>query len=162
MRSSHISVVLATLLLGGVAGCADNDQLSAPPPASARATSAPVPSATATPAPADKVFPLTVTRRGGFAGVDDRAEITADGSAVVTVRGRPPVQTSLPAGTMTELRRLVTAPGFTDRATPSGTEPVCNDGYEYEVTTPSASISAQGCDAPPAQVAAIVAMVFKA
>ncbi|MEU4243927.1 hypothetical protein [Actinoplanes sp. NPDC026619] len=149
MRKSHLSVVLAALLLGGVAGCAGNEQPAAP----AQSASAAAP-----------MFPLTITRRGGFAGVDDRAEITADGATVVTRRGKPPVRGSLPADAMADLRQLLTAPAFTGRPTPTDSSPVCADGYEYEVTSPSATTSVHVCgvpeDAAPARMVAIAATLF--
>ncbi|MFD0521989.1 hypothetical protein [Paractinoplanes durhamensis] len=139
-----MSVVLAALLLGGVAGCATNEQPAAPAPAAS---------------PAIPMFPVTITRRGGFAGVDDRAQITADGSTVVTHRGKPPVRGSLPAGTMADLRQLLIAPDFT-----TDSPPVCADGYEYEVISASATTSIQVCGAPdsaePARMVAIGATLF--
>ena len=129
------------VLVGGVAGCGDTDRPSAP------GASTPV-TTTAAPAPADNAFPLTVTRRGGFAGVDDRIRIAADGSAVVTRRGQTPVPATVPDSTMVELRGLLTDPAFAGRATPPSTPAVCNDGYEYAITSPSVSVSVPGCDSP--------------
>ncbi|GAA3344974.1 hypothetical protein GCM10020358_50290 [Amorphoplanes nipponensis] len=159
MRQPPTFVVLAAaLLVCGATGCSDTAEPSSPPPVSAPgsapagsapATSvpsspAPVPSGTGTTtAAAAKVFPLIVTRRGGFAGVDDRASITADGSVVVTMQGRPPVRSSLPAATMAELRRLLTAPDLTGPASPA----VCNDGFEYEFVGPSVNAKVQDCGA---------------
>lgn len=174
MRKTPLSLVMAALLIGGVAGCGGADQPSVPPSASVPAPpsvptpagSAPAPttstatvSSAATPSVTPstttgtvgtgEAFPLTVSRRGGFAGVDDSVRITADGKAVVTRRGRPPVRTTLSAGTVAELRRLVTTPGLTGRApTRSGPSSVCNDAYEYEIVSPSATTSVRGCGTP--------------
>jgi hypothetical protein len=145
VRKPPICAILAALLLSGIAGCADSPSRTQ----TSYATSAP---------PAD-AFPLTVTRRGGFAGVDDSARITADGSAVVTHRGRSPVQTSLPAGTMAELGRLLATPG---RATASAAPSTCDDGYEYEIVSPSASMAVHGCDIPQDRLVAIAELLFKA
>ena len=142
MRSFSISVVLTTVLLTGVTGCASDDPAAAPAPAASGN---------------DQAFPLTVTRTGGFAGVDDRAEIAADGSAVVTMRGRPAVRTTLPAGAMAELRARVTAPDFAGRQSPSG---VCNDGLAYEFVSPSASKSLSGCETSEDRTVAVVAPLF--
>lgn len=171
VRKSHTSVVLAAVLLTGLAGCQGDDRASASPspalstspaasapvspsipaPAastSAPASSAPAPSATGKPpAPSDKAFPFAVTRRGGFAGVDDHATIAADGSAVITRQGKPAVRTSLPAGTMAELGRLLTTPELTGKATPTGGA-VCNDGFEYELVSPSSTTLVVDCGAP--------------
>ncbi|MEV6600023.1 hypothetical protein AB0M36_24675 [Actinoplanes sp. NPDC051346] len=155
VRTSRTSVVLTTLLLLGVAGCAENGAASAgasptptaaAPTSPAKASAIPTTSAAPDPAPAEKLFPLAVHRRGGFAGVDDRASIAADGSVVVTRRGRAAVRTSLPATTMTQLRRLLAAPDL--RGTPSDAPAVCNDGYEYEFTSPSATLLVHDCDVP--------------
>ena len=184
MRKLPLSVVLAAMLLTGVAGCKDDQQASAPAPASpaaaasaaasvpaspASSAATPEPSATeaapASPAPAGKAFPLAVTRTGGFAGVDDRATITADGTAMVTRKGGKPVRTALPEATMAELRRLLAAPDFA-RPRPADGATVCNDGYEYEFVSPSSRTVVQDCDvrqgATRDRVLAIVSGLFKA
>jgi hypothetical protein len=157
---SYTSIVLATLLLAGLAGCTGNSPEStasspaASVPASPATTSpaaSPSPSAaptaaSASPTPAS-AFPLTISRQGGFAGVDDRVEIAANGSATVTTRGRTAVKVTLPAATVDELRRLVTTPEFTGKAT-LPEEPTCNDGFEYEVTTPSSAVTVHDCGQP--------------
>jgi hypothetical protein len=169
VRNPHTVVLLtaATLLLVGVAACENNDQPSALPSASALPSSAPAasasttsapsasltPSGTATSAPSPesapaKAFPLTVTRSGGFAGVDDRVLIKADGSVVVTRQGQAPVRTTLPATTMADLRRLLTSPEFTGRTSSPDAAAVCNDGYQYEFTSPSGSATVQDCGTP--------------
>ncbi|MFF5077591.1 hypothetical protein ACFY36_11105 [Actinoplanes sp. NPDC000266] len=173
MRKPYTCLLTAALLFGGAAGCADGDRTPAPPPAqastpavSASLTSAPLTSAPATSAPAsapapppakttsrpatDKAFPLTVSRRGGLAGVDDSVRISADGSAIVTRRGRPPVTTTVPATKMAELR------GLLDRLGPAAGRParsgrpgaVCNDGFEYQITGPSIAARVDGCGTP--------------
>jgi hypothetical protein len=140
-----MSMVLASVLLAGVAGCAGNDEQPA----------APAPAASA----AAPVFPVTITRRGGFAGVDDRAQIAADGVAVVTRRGKPPVRGPVPAGTMADLRQLLTGPDFGGRPAPADSPAVCADGYAYEVAGPSASASFSGCGAPADAGAGLVAEI---
>ncbi|MFI7547020.1 hypothetical protein [Actinoplanes sp. NPDC049599] len=165
MRQPQTSILLAAVLLVGLAGCGHNDQpfglpsasaspssspagatpATSAPTASAPATSAPARTTTATPA---KAFPLTVTRRGGFAGVDDRVLITADGTAVVTRRGRPPVRSSLPTATMADLRQLLKAPELAGRAPRTEATVVCSDGYEYEIVSPTATTIVHDCDTP--------------
>jgi hypothetical protein len=39
-------------------------------------------------APQSAVFPMTITRKGGFVGYDDSVVLTADGTATITQRGR--------------------------------------------------------------------------
>jgi hypothetical protein len=174
VQKSRPTVALAAVLLLGPAGCqaggtapvgpspsapvpsavatSPSVPASAAPPSAGPATSsppgpaAPTRSATAaaTPPPAAGAFPLAVTRSGGFAGVDDHASVTADGTAVVTSRDRPAARTSLPAATVDELRRLVTSPEFAGWTPPPGA-PVCNDGFEYEWVTPSSVTRVQDC-----------------
>lgn len=152
MQKSYTPAVLAVLLLAGTAGCQHDGKASPAvpvPSVSAPSLSAPAPVATATtaasPAPVDRAFPLTVSRRGGFAGVDDRASITADGTAVVTRRGRPEVRISVPPATMDELRRLLTGPDLAGQSAPP--EPACNDGYEYELASPASTVLVHDCGA---------------
>jgi hypothetical protein len=135
VQKSLVSIVLAASLL---AGCAGNEPGSAP---SAAVTSA-APSAAAP--SAAQAFPLTVNRRGGFAGFDDRAEIAADGSVTVTRRGQSAAKVTLPAATVAELGRLVTSPEFAVEAGPSPAG-VCNDGFEYEVVSPASRLVVDDC-----------------
>ncbi|MFI7600033.1 hypothetical protein [Actinoplanes sp. NPDC049681] len=182
MRKSHTSVVLAALLLTGIAGCKDDGRTSAASPASASpsasvsapaspdasapGTSAPATSEAAAPQPsspaADPTFPLTVARRGGFAGVDERATIAADGSAMVTLQGRAPVRKAVPAATLDELRRLLNSPDFARQAKPTA---VCNDGYEYEFASRSSTKVVHDCGASQGaavdRTLAIAASLFK-
>lgn len=164
LPKSYTSIVLATLLLAGLTGCGADSPDSTPSspatagPASPSAPSGPAsPSATAPSASASAsstataassaAFPLTISRRGGFAGVDDRAEIAANGSATVTTRDRAAVKVTVPAATVDELRRLVTTPEFSGKAAlPEA--PTCNDGFEYEVATPSSTVTVHDCGQP--------------
>ncbi|GIE82452.1 hypothetical protein Aph02nite_84020 [Actinoplanes philippinensis] len=98
-------------------------------------------------APTAAAFPLVVTRRGGFAGVEDRAEIAANGSVTVTSQSRPAAKTSLPAASVAELSRLVTSKDFTGQAGRPEL-PACNDGYEYQVATPVSSVTVHDCGQP--------------
>ncbi|MDI6104237.1 hypothetical protein QLQ12_37165 [Actinoplanes sp. NEAU-A12] len=176
MQKSHTSVVLAVLLLAATAGCQSGGEASPSPSLSAPAASVPAsteagtapasPAAASSPAAsaaAEKAFPLAVSRRGGFAGVDDHVSITADGTAVVTRRGGPAVRTSLPAATMDELRLLLAAPEFAGRTTPPDA-PVCNDGFEYELVSPSSTTRVHDCGGGHGtavdRVLAIVAQLF--
>jgi hypothetical protein len=55
------------------------------------------------------------------------------------------VKVSLPAATVDELRRLVTTSAFT---APRPEVPTCNDGFEYQVATPSSSMTVHECGQP--------------
>ncbi|MEU4164561.1 hypothetical protein [Actinoplanes sp. NPDC026670] len=149
MPKSRTSIVLATLLLAGLAGCTE----AAPAPAASPAASTAVvsPSASAVVSPptpsAVSVFPVTASRQGGFAGVDDHAEIAADGSVTLTGGGKPAQKTSLPAASVAELSRLVASPEFTAASGKSGL-PACNDGFEYTIATPAATVTVHDCGQP--------------
>jgi hypothetical protein len=139
------ALLLTTLLLSG---CTGDDRSSTGNAASAAPESTTTPgSATTTGSattPATAPFPFTVNRRGGFAGVDDRAEVSADGIVVVTTRDRSVAPKSVPVATMDELRRLLTSPDFTGGAT-AATAPTCADGFEYRLVTPAASRTVHDC-----------------
>ncbi|WP_433796144.1 hypothetical protein [Actinoplanes sp. CA-252034] len=161
MQKSYTSTVLAALLLAGLAGCTSatpestpSSSATPPPvsPAPSSTTASPAPTVSTTVAspaapPAASAFPLAISRRGGFAGVEDRAEIAANGSVVVTSRDRPPAKTSLPAATVAELSRLVTSTEFTGQAGKPEL-PTCNDGYEYEVAAPGWTVTVHDCGQP--------------
>ncbi|MEU8665252.1 hypothetical protein, partial [Actinoplanes philippinensis] len=165
MPKSYHSTVLAVLMLAGLAGCTGETPESTPSaPVTSSATPPPVsaapspaapsasppapPTATSSAAPpAAAAFPLAISRRGGFAGVEDRAEIAANGTVTVTSRGRPAARTTLPAATVAELSRLVTSTEFTGQAgRPEA--PTCNDGYEYEVAGPAWTVTVHDCGQP--------------
>jgi hypothetical protein len=149
LPKSCTSIVLAALLLAGLAGC--TEQTPSPAPSSAAPTTAAQPSATAPVSPptpsAVPVFPVTASRQGGFAGVDDHAEIAADGSVALTGGGKPAQKTSLPAASVAELSRLVASPEFTAASGKSGL-PACNDGFEYTIATPAATVTVHDCGQP--------------
>ncbi|GIE29359.1 hypothetical protein Ait01nite_024040 [Actinoplanes italicus] len=141
MPRYRAALLLATLLLSG---CTADDRSPAGNAASAgTTTSAAAESATTTPATAAP-FPYTVSRRGGFAGVDDRAQVSADGTAVVTTGNGSAAAKALPVATMDELRGLLTSPGFTSPATVASA-PTCADGFEYEMVTPAAALTVHDC-----------------
>jgi hypothetical protein len=144
----HLTALLLTTLL--LSGCTGDDRPSTGNAASAAPESATAPGSVTAPesvtTPATAPFPFTVNRRGGFAGVDDHAEIAADGTVVVTTRQRSAARASVPVATMDELRRLLTSPDFTGGArVPSA--PACNDGFEYELVTPEATVTVHDCGA---------------
>jgi hypothetical protein len=135
------AALLLTILL--LSGCTDDDR----PAAGGAASKAPESATTSASAttPTAEPFPYTVDRRGGFAGVDDHAEVAADGTAVVTTgSGSPATKSTVPVATMDELRRLLTSPDFTGR-TASPDVPACNDGFEYEMVTPAAGVTVHDC-----------------
>ena len=169
-RKPHLSVILTILFLAGVAGCTQQSPTSAEPPATATGPASaatpsgagpgPSPAGATSPARTDEAFPLAVTRRGGFAGVQERAMIAADGTVVVT-RGGSSARTTLPAGTVTELRRLLTSPDFAGPAQAT----TCSDGYEYEFVGPSSTRRVYDCDgghgATTDRVLAVIAELFR-
>jgi hypothetical protein len=163
MRRAHQFIVLATSLM--IAGCGGQAPGS-PAPVPPATTPAGTPESATAPPPqgtAEAAFPLTITRRGGFAGVDDRAAITADGTAVVTRDGQAPVRTKLPAATVTELRRLLAAPEFSGGAVPSAST-TCNDGFEFTFVSPSATTVLLDCGdqqrTAPARMLALAGPLF--
>jgi hypothetical protein len=170
---STARALLTILLTGGVMGCSTTgtgDTSAGPvvlapsgpaipasspasPPASSTAASPASPSAAKPSSPA-AAFPLVVSRTGGFAGVDDRVTIQADGSAVVTRRGQKPVHTSVPATETADLRKLLAAP---QKPAPAASgEPVCADGFHYEISSPALKAVVEDCGGPRAAAVSAV------
>ncbi|TWD73388.1 hypothetical protein FB561_7277 [Kribbella amoyensis] len=79
-----------------LAGCGDDTGAGGTP------TSAPT-RAPSSAAPTGEVFPVTVTRTGGFAGFDDRVVIGKDGVASVSQRAKDPVRCKLDPSLLTTL-----------------------------------------------------------
>ena len=165
-KLSAARALLTLLLTGGVMGCSTTGSADSPdaiptipafsvPPASpspaatAPATAGSPPAtrpASSTPS-ASTMFPLVIDRTGGFAGVQDRVSIEADGTATVTRRGQQPVRVSVPAADRADLRRLLAAPAASAAATP-GKTPVCADGFHYEITSPALTAVVEDCGGP--------------
>jgi hypothetical protein len=106
--------------------------------------------------------PVTITRRGGLAGVDETVAISADGSWVYTNRRQVTTQ----RGTLTDAQRralaqLVTSPDFLKqvRATPGLSN--CNDAFAYAVVVGDLQTQLVDCGTTdrPAVKAVITAVV---
>jgi hypothetical protein len=150
------------LLIGALAACGSpttNETLpivasaSPPPevPAPSSATFSEVPG-TATPAtsaPAssstDQPLPLTLSRTGGIAGVQDQVKIDPDGTATVTHRAGKPTTTTLPAKQLAALRGLLADPALAREAKAVDGAGTCADGFQYNLRTPALTIKTTDC-----------------
>jgi hypothetical protein len=93
---------------------------------------------------AAEVLPLDFARRGGLAGLDERLHITEDGRVTVTndgVTGTPKV---LDAGRLATLKRAL-ADATPPKSRSAGTPVRCADGFKYLVSTPSWTVTTDGC-----------------
>lgn len=126
--------VVSTLLAVTVVGCGSPD--TDPPPAGRPAP----PSSRA----AD-VLPLELRRTGGFIGADDRVSISTDGVVTVSRKGATGTPFPLDAARLAELRRLLAEPAVTGPVSRPTARAVCNDGYVYQIRTPSWSVATDDC-----------------
>jgi hypothetical protein len=111
-----------------------------PPVTSTRASSTPT-----TPATQDRALPLTLSRTGGIAGVQDQVEVDPDGTATVIRRGGTPATSTLSAADLAALRRLLTDPALAREAKVTAGNGVCADGFQYTLRTPSVTMKTDDC-----------------
>ena len=141
------------LMVVAVAGCAQPSAGGAGSSASSTGSGAPG-STTAGTMP----LSVTITRTGGFAGVNQSIEISADGTWLYQDRRQAKNQNGrLSPDQLEQLRRLVTDPAFAAQlGRPTPTDVVCNDAFEYMVGVGGKSVAFSDCgDSPPAVAAAI-------
>ena len=124
-----ITVVLLLVVAGGIAGCGS-------------------PGGPAPVGPGSPVhpYPLTITRTGGFAGVDESITLRADGSwSYSGSRGKPAAQGTLTPTELDQITRAVSDPAFPADVRPHRTEGTCNDGFTYSVTVGPETTSFEEC-----------------
>ena len=143
-------VLLSVLAVLVLAGCGAQDGGAAP-------TRTPPPETSA-------AAPVTVTRTGGLAGVNQSIALSPDGSWVYTDGRRNQTE----RGTLTDAQRaqvlqLLASPAFAQalsgRAT---TTAVCNDGFEYTISYGSARFAFTDCGQADAPVEAVLAALTDA
>jgi hypothetical protein len=151
-RASGLLIVTPLLLL---AACAGGTEEPAGGASSPPAASTPVAAGVA----------VSLTRTGGFAGVDDRVEIAADGTWTATGRTGGSRRGQLSVEDRASLVTLVTDPGLAAEAAGSsetGAPTRCADTFAYVVTVRAARVSFVDCPAggdSPRVAAAIVELV---
>jgi hypothetical protein len=101
---------------------------------------------TSAPTAVAQPLPLTLSRTGGIAGVQDQVKIDTDGTATVTHRAGKPTTTTLSAKDLAALRRLLTDPALVREAKAAdGAGQQCADGFQYDLRTPDLSVKATDC-----------------
>jgi hypothetical protein len=118
-----------------------------PAPSSATFSQVPDTSAPTTtdPTTSAQPLPLTLSRTGGIAGVQDQVKIDPDGTATVTHRSGKPTTTRLSAPELAALRRLVTDPALAREAKAADGAGTCADGFQYDLRTPALSMKTTDC-----------------
>ncbi|HEX6870520.1 MAG TPA: hypothetical protein VF163_05430 [Micromonosporaceae bacterium] len=115
--------------------------------------------------PSAALGPVSITRTGGIAGVNQSVEITADGGWVYTDRRANKTERgTLTAEQQLRLLNLVRAPGFADQILASpAPHSGCADSFRYIISVGDRSTSFDDCgqDERPA-VAALLAAVADA
>ena len=162
MSSSPRRFAACLLLIGGLAACGSpttNETLpitatASPPsevPAPSSATFSEVP-ATTTPATSPPAaptpgqpLPLTLSRTGGIAGVQDQVKIDPDGTATVTHRAGKPTTTTLSAKSLAALRGLLADPALAREAKAVDGAGTCADGFQYSLRTPALTMKTTDC-----------------
>ncbi len=144
-------LVVAVVLLGGVALAGCSTPASGP---------GPVPTG---PSASDQVSglitPISITRTGGIVGVRQSLDISADGSWVFTdSKTRQSSRGAFTAAQLTTLNALLTDPKLiqqmTERSAPAG---VCADGFDYTIKFGAAdSFSFSDCGDMQPAVAAVI------
>jgi hypothetical protein len=130
---------IAVILLFAVAGCGA-------PGGPAPVGPAPKEPAPAGPATQAHPYPLTVTRTGGFAGVNESITVRSDGGwSYGGSRAKPAAQGTLTAAELDQVTRTVSDPAFPADVSPHRTQVICNDGFSYSVTIGPETSSFDDC-----------------
>jgi hypothetical protein len=159
MSRSLRRLAVCLLMTAGLAACGspapnDNMPIVTSVPSEAPASSgvfsevpgdSPVP-ATSAPTAVGQPLPLTLSRTGGIAGVQDQVKIDTNGTATVTHRAGKPTTTTLSAEDLAALRRLLTDPALVREAKAAdGAGQQCADGFQYALRTPDLSVKTNDC-----------------
>src|SRR5215831_14298075 len=89
----------------------------------------------ATTATAAHPYPLTITRTGGFIGVNESITLRSDGGwSYSAIKGKPTAQGTLPAADLAKVNQTLSNPAFGLDVRPHKNGVVCNDGYTYSVS----------------------------
>jgi hypothetical protein len=151
MSSPRWTAVVALVVFGGLtAGCGGSG------------TNGPGTTSATSPA----AVPVSMSRTGGIAGVNQSIEIAADGTWVYTNKRNNQSETgTLTAAQRAELQRLVSDPAFSadlgQRAVPKGKP--CSDGFQYTIGTTGEKVSFEQCgDGNATVVQAAIALVADA
>jgi hypothetical protein len=90
--------------------------------------------------------PVTVSRTGGIAGLNDEYNVAPDGAITVSNHTSPTVSKKLTGAQLGELRRLVTTGSLATEAkkSPIGAQG-CADGFRYTVKAGAATVSGTDC-----------------
>jgi hypothetical protein len=130
---------------------------SAPVVAPSAVTNAPSVATGAPPAAPGSPPRITVSRTGGFAGVEQRLVVRPDGEWAWTGadQGGGPGHGRLTEAQRAELARLAALPALAAEARAKGGAPGCADGFDYLLTVGSLSVSWMDCApvTPPTAVA---------
>ncbi len=108
--------------------------------------------------------PVTITRTGGIAGVNQSVEIAPDGSWVYTDKRTNVIERgTMAAAQRLELTRLTSQPAFYEQLFSLSPPPRCADAFHYQVAvgTRSAPVEDCGLNDRPA-VAAVLAAIADA
>ena len=80
-------------------------------------------------------YPLTISRTGGFAGVDESITVRSDGGWSYSAnRGKPTAQGTLPAPDLAKVTQTLSDPAFGLDVRPHKQNGVCADGFTYSVS----------------------------
>ena len=141
------------LLIGGLAACASPAPNQTMPTVTTVPSESPGPSGvfsqapeTGAPTAIAQPLPLTLSRSGGIAGVQDQVKIDTNGTATVTHKSGQPTTTKLSATELSALRGLLTDPALVREAkaaNPAGQQ--CADGFQYDLRTPDLSMKTTDC-----------------
>jgi len=103
---------------------------------------------------------VSMSRTGGFAGVNQSIEIAADGTWIYTdKRTNHSEKGSLNADQRIQLLRLVSDPAFDDQLIKAAKpDPSCADGFHYTINTGGEPRSFDDCGNAPAVTSAIAAI----
>ena len=80
-------------------------------------------------------YPLTITRTGGFAGVNESITLASDGGwSYTSAKGKPAAQGTLAPADLAQVTQTVSNPAFGADVRAHKTGGTCADGFTYSVS----------------------------
>jgi len=93
---------------------------------------------------------LTITRTGGFIGVNESITLRSDGGwSYSAIKGKPTAQGTLPTADLAKVTQTLSNPAFGSNVQARKDGYVCNDGFTYAVAIGPETFTFDDCGDPP-------------
>jgi hypothetical protein len=157
MKAARIALGGVLVVTGLLAGCATptNSAGGTGSPAATQPSASDLPSASVAALPS-----VSLTRSGGFAGVNQTIVISADGTWTYTdKRSNATSSGQFTPAQLVQFAQLALDPRLAQEALQTASGPVCNDAFQYTLAVGSQSASFEDCGQSRPAVKAVLSFV---